>query len=37
MVAATGIPSDAFCTACFSSRYPVAIPDKELVRKNALE
>ena len=37
MIAATGIPGDAFCTACFSSRYPVPIPDVELVRKNALE
>ena len=37
MIAATGIPGDAFCTACFSSRYPVLVPDVELVRKNALE
>ena len=37
MVGATGVPEDSFCTACFSSRYPVAIDDMELVRKDALE
>ncbi|MGH2748799.1 MAG: amidophosphoribosyltransferase [Actinomycetota bacterium] len=37
MVAATEIPADSFCTACFSSRYPVPIPDLELRRKNVLE
>ena len=37
MVAATALPDDAFCTACFSSRYPVRVRDLELVRKHALE
>jgi amidophosphoribosyltransferase len=37
MVAATQIPGDEFCTACFSSRYPVAIPAHELRSKHVLE
>jgi amidophosphoribosyltransferase len=37
MVAATEIPGDEFCTACFSSRYPIEIPALELRRKNVLE
>jgi amidophosphoribosyltransferase len=37
MVAATEIPGDEFCTACFSSRYPIEIPALELRSKNVLE
>jgi amidophosphoribosyltransferase len=37
MVSATGIPHDEFCTACFSSRYPVSIPAEELRSKHVLE
>jgi amidophosphoribosyltransferase len=37
MVTATEIPSDAFCTACFSARYPVPIPAQELRSKHVLE
>jgi amidophosphoribosyltransferase len=37
MVAATEIPSDEFCTACFSSNYPVMIPTEELRSKHVLE
>jgi amidophosphoribosyltransferase len=37
MVDATEIPSDAFCTACFSSKYPVPIPSHELRDKHVLE
>ena len=37
MVAATEIPGDEFCTACFSSLYPVRIPALELRSKNVLE
>jgi amidophosphoribosyltransferase len=37
MVEATNIPEDEFCTACFSSRYPVAIPAHELRSKHVLE
>jgi amidophosphoribosyltransferase len=37
MLAATQIPSDAFCTACFSSDYPVRVPPEELQTKQVLE
>src|SRR5918996_1494469 len=37
MVTATRIPDDEFCTACFSSRYPVPIPAEELRSKHVLE
>jgi amidophosphoribosyltransferase len=37
MVTSTQIPSEDFCTACFSSRYPVEVPAAELRRKNVLE
>jgi amidophosphoribosyltransferase len=37
MVAATAIPPDEFCTACFSSRYPVPIPPEQLRSKHVLE
>jgi amidophosphoribosyltransferase len=37
MVAATEIPPDSLCTACFSSRYPVPIPEQELRSKHVLE
>ncbi len=37
MLASTGVPTEDFCTACFSSRYPVPVPDHELRRKNVLE
>ena len=37
MVAATQIPGDTFCTACFSSRYPVSIPAEQLRSKQVLE
>ena len=36
-IAATQIPGDSFCTACFSSRYPIEIPSTELRNKNVLE
>jgi amidophosphoribosyltransferase len=35
MVAATGSPAEAFCTACFSGDYPVPVPDHDT--KHALE
>ena len=34
---ATEIPRDSFCTACFSSDYPVPIPDEQLRSKHVLE
>ncbi|HWC14562.1 MAG TPA: amidophosphoribosyltransferase [Actinomycetota bacterium] len=37
MVAATQIPADNFCTACFSSNYPIPIPASELRNKHVLE
>ena len=37
MLTSTGIPSEDFCTACFSSRYPIPIPSEELRSKNVLE
>ena len=37
MVASTQIPGDQFCTACFSSRYPVPIPEEQLRSKHVLE
>ncbi len=37
MLAATELPPDSFCTACFSSRYPVRIPADELRSKHVLE
>ena len=37
MVASTDIPSEDFCTACFSSRYPIPIPSEELRSKHVLE
>jgi amidophosphoribosyltransferase len=37
MVRATNVPEDEFCTACFSSRYPVPIPTHELRTKHVLE
>jgi amidophosphoribosyltransferase len=35
LVAATGKPADAFCAACFTGEYPVAVPDFDT--KHALE
>jgi amidophosphoribosyltransferase len=37
MLASTEIPSESFCTACFSSRYPIPIPAHELANKHVLE
>jgi amidophosphoribosyltransferase len=37
MLDATQIPADDFCTACFSSNYPVEIPVHELRNKHVLE
>lgn len=37
LVDSTEVESDMFCTACFSSRYPVRIPDEVKVTKNMLE
>ncbi len=37
MLNATELPADAFCSACFSSRYPVEIPPEQLRSKQVLE
>ena len=37
MLAATQVPADGFCTACFSSNYPVPIPTDQLRSKHVLE
>lgn len=37
MVESTQIPGDQFCTACFSSRYPVPVPEEQLRSKHVLE
>jgi amidophosphoribosyltransferase len=37
MLGATQVPSEDFCTACFSSKYPIPIPAHELAIKHVLE
>jgi amidophosphoribosyltransferase len=37
MVAATEVPSDMFCTACFSSHYPIPVNGESGLSKNMLE
>jgi amidophosphoribosyltransferase len=37
MVAATEQPSDQLCTACFSGRYPIELPDSSRLGKNLFE
>jgi amidophosphoribosyltransferase len=37
MLTATQVPADEFCTACFSSNYPIPIPAHELRNKHVLE
>ncbi|MFP5351429.1 MAG: amidophosphoribosyltransferase [Actinomycetota bacterium] len=37
MVAATQVPGESFCTACFTSRYPIPIPESDLRDKHVLE
>jgi amidophosphoribosyltransferase len=37
MLGATHVPADGFCTACFSSDYPVTVPAHELRNKLVLE
>jgi len=37
MLGATQVPADGFCTACFSSNYPVTVPAHELRNKLVLE
>lgn len=37
MVQATRIPGEDFCTACFTSNYPIPIPEDQLRSKHVLE
>jgi amidophosphoribosyltransferase len=37
MVAATDVPGNKFCTACFSHDYPVPVPEHVAVTKHMLE
>jgi len=37
MVDATEQPADSLCTACFTGRYPIPIPEDRLIGKNLLE
>lgn len=37
LVASTEVPADMFCTACFSSKYPIPIPEHVKVTKHMLE
>ncbi|MEZ2372403.1 amidophosphoribosyltransferase [Arthrobacter sp. RCC_34] len=37
MIAATHQPRERLCTACFTGKYPIALPDPELLGKNLLE
>jgi amidophosphoribosyltransferase len=37
LVAATEVPEERLCRACFDGVYPVALPDQELLGENLLE
>jgi amidophosphoribosyltransferase len=37
LVTSTEVPGDMFCNACFSSNYPIPIPEHVKVTKNMLE
>jgi amidophosphoribosyltransferase len=37
MVEATGQPMSSLCTACFTGKYPVELPDESLLGKHLLE
>ncbi len=37
MVAATEVPADRLCTACFSHNYPIPVPDEVKMTKHMLE
>lgn len=37
MIEATEVAANMLCTACFSSRYPIPVPDEVKVTKNMLE
>lgn len=37
LIASSEVPGEMFCTACFSSVYPIPVPDDVKVTKNMLE
>ena len=37
MIAATEQPRSSLCTACFTGKYPIPLPDAHLIGKNLLE
>jgi amidophosphoribosyltransferase len=37
MIAATEQPRSSLCTACFTGKYPIPIPEANLIGKNLLE
>ncbi|MFL6138410.1 MAG: amidophosphoribosyltransferase [Frankiaceae bacterium] len=37
LVEATTVPAERLCTACFDGRYPIALPDLDLIGKHLLE
>jgi amidophosphoribosyltransferase len=37
MIAATGQPERELCTACFTGKYPIELPDANRLGKNLLE
>ncbi len=37
LIAATTVPQDKLCTACFSGEYPIDLPDLEVLGKHLLE
>ena len=37
MIAATGVPKDRLCRACFDGQYPIDLPDPDLLGKHLLE
>ena len=36
-MAATNLPKDSMCRACFDGIYPVALPEDDLIGKHLLE
>jgi amidophosphoribosyltransferase len=37
LIAATTVPQERLCTACFTGEYPIELPDPELLGKHLLE
>jgi amidophosphoribosyltransferase len=37
MIESTNQPADRLCTACFTGKYPIPLPDESLLGKHLLE